>query len=508
MQWLFSTPGQGIPLVVGSVITVVVLFIIVYASRYVKVGPNTVLVISGKRRNIRAADGALQSVGFRIRVGGGAFVWPVIERVDTLSLEIMTLEVRTPEVYTIQGVPIVVDGIAQIKVRGDDVSIRTAAEQFLGKNQTEVAQIALQTVEGHLRAILGTLTVEEVYKNREAFAARVQEVAATDLVNMGLSIVSFTIRDIRDSHGYLEALGKPRIAQVKRDAVIGEAEAARDATIRSAVANQEGQQAKFGADTKIAEAQRNYNISVAEYKGAASTKQAEADLAYDLQRFKTSQLVRAEEIQVEVIEMEKQTQVQEREIQRKQRELAAMVEKPAEADRYRIQTLAEAEQFRLRTTANGQADATRLVGVAEADANKAKGLAQADIIKAQGFSQAEAMAKKADAWRAYNEAAIAQTFIEKMPEIAAAISAPLAKTKEIVIVSTGGDSAGADRLTRDVTKIIAQLPPVVEAMTGIKLHDILARLPHLGQQTGEAPSAEQPAAHQSDNPGGAEEEHG
>jgi len=502
MEWLLATPGRGIPLVVGAIITVIVLFIVVYSSRYVKVGPNTVLVISGKRRTIRAPDGALQSVGFRIRVGGGAFVWPVLERVDTLSLEIITLEVRTPEVYTGQGVPIVVDGIAQIKVRGDDVSIRTAAEQFLGKNQTEIAQIALQTVEGHLRAILGTLTVEEVYQNREAFAARVQDVAATDLVNMGLTIVSFTIRDIRDSHGYLEALGKPRIAQVKRDAVIGEAEAARDAIIRSAVANQEGQQAKYGADTKIAEAQRDYNINIAQYKAASSEKQAEADLAYDLQKFKTSQLVTAEEVQVQVIEKEKQIDVQAKEIERRQRELTATVEKPAAAEKYRIQTLAEAEQFRLRTTAGGQADATRTVGIAEADANKARGLAQADVIKAQGFSEAEAMAKKADAWRAYNEAAIAQTFIEKLPQIAAAIAEPLAKTKEIVIVSTGGDSAGADRVTRDVTKIIAQLPPVIEAMTGIKLADILARLPHLGEQAGQASSTEPSSAHESDKPTG------
>jgi len=485
MDWLINTPGRGIPLVVGAIITVIVLFIVVYASRYVKVGPNTVLVISGKRRTIRAADGSLQSVGFRIRVGGGAFVWPVIERVDTLSLEIMTLEVRTPEVYTSQGVPIVVDGIAQIKVRGDDISIRTAAEQFLGKNQTEIAQIALQTVEGHLRAILGTMSVEEVYKNREAFAARVQDVAASDLANMGLTIVSFTIRDIRDSHGYLEALGKPRIAQVKRDAVIGEAEAARDATIRSAVANQEGQQAKYGADTKIAEAQRDYNINIAEYKAASSEKQAEADLAYDLQKFKTQQLVRAEEVQVQVIEKQKQTEVQAQEIERRAKELSATVEKPAAAEKYRIETLAEAEQFRLRTTASGQADATRTVGVAEADANKARGLAQADIIKAQGFSEAEAMAKKAAAWREYNEAAIAQTFIERLPDIAAAISAPLAKTQQIVIVSTGGDSGGADKVTRDVAKIIAQLPPVVESMTGIKLADILAKLPHLGEKSAE-----------------------
>jgi flotillin len=482
MAALLSGQSGIIVFAVSGIVTVVILFIVVYASRYVKVGPNQVLVISGRRRPVRNPDGSVSSVGFRIRVGGGAFVWPVLERVDALSLELLTLEVRTPEVYTVQGVPIVVDGIAQIKVRGDDVSIRTAAEQFLGKTQQEIAQIALQTVEGHLRAILGTLTVEEVYKNREAFAARVQDVAATDLVNMGLSVVSFTIRDIRDSHGYLDALGKPRIAQVKRDAVIGEAEAARDATMKSAVANQEGQQAKFAADTKIAEAERDYKMSVAGYQAAAQTKQAEADLAYDLQKFKTQQLVRAEEVQVQVIEKQKQIDVQGKEVDRKKLDLTATVERPAEADRSRIQTLAEAEQFRLQTTAAGQAQAIKATGFAEADANKAKGLAQAEVIKAQGFAEAEAMSRKAEAWRAYNEAAITQTFIEKLPEIASAIAQPLAKTEHIVIISSGGDSAGADRITKDVTNILAQLPPVIEAMTGIKLADLLSRLPKLSEQ--------------------------
>jgi flotillin len=473
--------------IVVGIVAVGILAMIIYASRYVKVGPNQVLVISGKARTVVNADGTRQRVGFRIRQGGGTFVWPILERVDTLSLELMTLEVRTPEVYTVAGVPIVVDGIAQIKVRGEDVAIRTASEQFLGKTQNEIAQIALQTVEGHLRAILGTLTVEEVYKNRDAFAARVQDVAATDLVNMGLTIVSFTIRDIRDSQGYLDALGKPRTAEVKRDAVVGEAYAQRDATIESARANQAGQEAKYAADTKIKEAERDYNIKVAEYKGAASTKQAEADLAYDLQKFTTEQKVKEQEVQVEVINKQKQVDVQEQEIARRTKELTATIERPAEAERSRVQTLAEAEQFRLRTTAQGQADAIRATGVAEADANKARGLAQADVIKAQGFAEAEAMAKKAEAWRAYNEAAITNMFIDKLPEIAAAIAQPLAKTDRIVVISSGGDSAGADKVTKDVTNIIAQLPPVIEALTGVKLQEMLSRLPSLGQ------AAQQPA---------------
>jgi flotillin len=302
---------------------------------------------------------------------------------------------------------------------------------------------------------------------------------------MGLVIDSFTIRDIRDSHGYLEALGRPRIAQVKRDATIGEAEATRDATIKSAQAKQEGETARLAADTKIAEANRNYEMSLADYKASVQEKQAGADLAYDLQKFKTQQAVRAEEIQVSVIEREKQIEVQEKEILRKEKELAATVEKPAAAEQQRIRILAEAEQYRLATTASGQADATRAIGTAEADANKARGLAAADVIQAQGYAEAQAMAKKADAWRQYNEAAITQMFIDKLPEIASAVSAPLAKTEKIVVISSGGDGhtgAGASKVTRDVADIIAQVPAVVEALTGVRLQDLVTRLPQLTKQ--------------------------
>ncbi len=460
-----------------AVVVVIILGIITYARRYVKVGPNQVLVISGKKRTIRDTQGNKQTVGFRFVKGGGTFVWPIYERSDLLSLEIITLDINTPEVYTKHGVPVLVDGVAQIKVKGDDISIATAAEQFLGKSQQEVSQIAIQTVEGHLRAILGTLTVEEAYSNRDAFAQKVQEVASTDLANMGLTIISFTIRDIRDKTGYLDALGKPRIAQVKRDAIIGEAEATRDATIRSAQANQEGQTAKFAADTRVAEAQRDYQMRVAEYTASVNEKKAAADLAYDLQKYKTNQSVKKEEVQVQVVEKEMQINVQEKEIERKQKELTAMVEKPADAERYKVETLANAEKFRLQTTATGQGEANRQIGTGEADANRARGLAEADVIKAQGFSTAEAMSKKADAWKQYTQAAVMQILIDRLPEIAAAISAPLAKTEKIVIVNSGGDSAGASKLTKDVINVIAQLPPAVEALSGVDLQEVIKNIP-------------------------------
>jgi flotillin len=467
-----------------ATVIVVVLFIILIlvANRFVKIGPNQVLIISGIRRKVRGPDGRPIEIGFRLLRGGGTFVWPVLEKADLMSLELMTLEVQTPEVYTSMGVPIRVDGIAQIKVRNDDVSLRTASEQFLSMGQEHIRQIALQTVEGHLRAILGTMTVEEVYRERDKFAQSVQNVAATDLANMGLQIVSFTIRDIRDSQGYLDALGKPRIAQVKRDAVIGEAEANRDAVIKSAQANQEGQTAKYLADTQVAEADRDYKMNLAQYTASVNQKKAEADLAYDLQKFQTQQLVTAEQVKVQVVEKDNQINVQEKEILRRERELTATVNRPAEAERYKIEQLAQAEQQRLQYTAQGQAEAIKATGFAEADANKARGLAQAEVIRQQGLAEAQAMAKKADAWRSYNEAAITQLFLDKLPEIASAIASPLAKTEKIVIVNSGGDGqgGGASKVTADVAQIIAQLPPIVEALTGVKLDELLRKIPNVG----------------------------
>jgi flotillin len=462
----------------GGILAVVIIILWFIGSRWTKVGPNEVLIVSGRKFKVRGPDGRVIELGFRLLRGGGTFVVPVLEMAEVMSLELMTLEVKTPEVYTAMGVPIQVDGIAQIKVRNDDVSIRTASEQFLSKGIEQIRNIALQTVEGHLRAILGTLTVEEAYRERDKFAQSVQNVAATDLANMGLQIVSFTIRDIRDTQGYLDALGKPRIAQVKRDAVIGEAEANRDAVIRSANANQEGQTAKFQAEAQIAEADRDYKMKLADYTASVNKQKAESDLAYDLQKFQTQQLVTAEQVKVQVVEKENLIDVQEKEILRREKELAATVNRPAEAERYRIEQLAQAEQYRLTATATGQAEAIRATGLAEAAANQAKGVAQAEVIRQQGLAEAQAMAKKADAWRSYNEAAITQMFIDKLPEIASAISAPLAKTEKMVIINAGdGKGGGASKLTGDITQIIAQLPPMVEALTGIKLDELIKKIP-------------------------------
>jgi flotillin len=468
----------GVILFAAALVAMVFIFLIIYAARYVKVGPNEVLIVSGRKHTVRETG---KVVGFRIVQGGGTFVWPVFEKAETLSLELMTIDVKTPSVYAISGVPVRVDGVAQIKVKGERTAIATAAEQFLSKSPTEVMQVAHQTLEGHLRAIIGKLTVEELYRDRDKFAQNVQSESATDFANMGLQIVSFTIKEIQDDQGYLDALGKPKIAEVKKDAIVGQAEADKMATIKSSQAHQEGQQARYIAEAAVAKSQRDYEMQRADFQASINQKKAESDLAYDLQKFKSQQAVKLEEMKVQDIEKERQIEI-------KQKELVATIQRPAEAERVRIQQIAEANKSQTIAEAEaralsaqnigrGEAEAVKAKGLAEAEAIKAKGLAEAEVILAKGQAEAEAMRKKAEAWRTYNEAAIAQMFIEKMPELARAIAEPLGRTEKITIISSGDGALGASKITKDIVDIVAQLPPVLEGVSGVNLKDLISKIP-------------------------------
>ncbi len=492
----------------GVLLIAVAAYVIAYLAFLKKVGPNEVLVVSGRGR-----------VSFI--TGGADMVIPLFHTWNTLSLEVMTLDVTTPEVYTSQGVPILVDGVAQIKVKKDEASLHAASERFLGKSADEIARIALETVQGHLRAILGTLTVEDIYKNRDEFAQKVQEISAGDLANMGLGIDSFTIRDIRDKHGYLEALGKPRIAEVKRAASVAEAvankesliaqadaeretrerqaeaqrlaqaaEAARDAAVAEANADRQRRQQEADAAARRAAEIANYQAAqaIAEEQAIANRKRAEAEMAYELQK-KTMEI-----------------QVQEQEIQRRERELDATIRRQADAKRYEIETLAEAERKRIETAAvaeraklttmaegekargmaeaavtqaKGEAEAAseRARGLADAQIRQAQGLAVAEAEKAQGLAEALAMEKKAEAWQQYNEAAILQLLAPILPEIAKAIAEPLSRIDRITLVSTGSNGdVGVSRITNEMATVMAQVPPLLESLTGLKFSELMKKV--------------------------------
>ena len=452
--------------ILAAILLVVVIFIMisVFVGRYVKVGPDEALIVSGRKKKL--ANG--QVVGFRIVRGGATFVWPILEISKTISIRIMPLDVNS-SAYTSQGVQVTVDGIAQVKIDSSQEAIATAAEQFLSHKEEEIKRIATQTLEGHLRSIVGNLTVEEINQNRDAFAQKVQELAAGDLANMGLKIISFTIREIADKNGYLESLGKAQIARVQRDAVIGQAEAKRDADIRSAEAMQAGQTAKYLAETKVAEANRDKEMKVADYQAAINERKAEADLSYDKKKYVIQQEVEKEAMQVEIVKKQKGIELQEQEALRKEKELDAMVRKPAEAERFKTEISAEADRVKRSKEAEAQSYTIKAEGAAKAEAIKAAGLAEAEIILAKGEAEAKALTKKAEAYKLFNDAAMAQMVIEKLPEIASAIAQPLSKTEKIVMI---GDS-GASKITKDITNIMAQLPETVKGLTGVDITNII-----------------------------------
>jgi len=375
----------------------------------------------------------------------------------------MTLEVNSPRVYTSQGVPISVVGTAQVKINGSNLEmLGFAAEQFGNKSTQEVLQICLETMEGHQRAIMGNMTVEEIYRDRKTFSTKVFEVASVDLHNMGISIISYTLKDVRDDTGYLASLGQARTAQVKRDALIGEAEAKRDATIAEAAAEEQRMEAKLKNDTEIARSKRDFELNKAIYDTEVNTAKAEAEMAYSLQAAKVQAKIKEEEMQVKVVERIQNISIQEQEILRKEKELDSKVKKPAEAEKYRLEKIADAEKQRIVLEAEAKAEAVTLRGEAEAYA-----------IEVKAKAEAEQMAKKADAWKEYKEAALVDMMLKVLPQVAAEVSAPLASTDKITMVSTGDGPIGASRVTDEVLSIMNSLPTMVQGMTGV---DISARM--------------------------------
>jgi len=448
---------------------VVVLFILLFTfiSMYKKVPQDKALVVTGFR-------------GRRVITGGGGVVVPMLERMDIISLENMQIDIRIDGALTSQGVGIVADGVAVVKVKSDRDSILSAAEQFNTSKGLDymlgiIAKTTQQVLEGKLREIVSKMTVETIYKDRETFASHVQGVAATELQNMGLELKVLTIKDISDKNGYLEALGKPRIAEVKRDAQIAEAEATKETKVKTAEANREGEAARIQSETKIAEENKNKELKVQAYNKEQQSAKAEADLAYDIRTNIGKKEVAETAMQVEIIKKQKEIELAEQEALRKEKELEATVKKQADADIYQATKVADANKYREVAAAEARSRAIEMEGEARAKAKRAEGMAEVEIIKAKGEAEASAMAKKAEAFKLYNDAAVSQMIIDKLPEIANAIASPLAKTEKIVIVDNGGDGKGAAKVTGYVTDIISQLPETVQALTGINILDLLKK---------------------------------
>lgn len=462
----------------------------VLTTCYRKVGPNRVLIVSGRPATYHDREsGESVRKSFSIYHGGGTLVIPLRERLDVMSVELMTLEIRTPEFFTKFGVPIVVDGIAQIKVRSDDpIAVATAAEMFLSKTPQEMNEIAHQMMQGHLRAVISTLPFEEIHANPEAFAQTVQRLTAADLAHMGIEVVSFTIREVQDPSGYLQALGRPQLAEVQKNAVLGEAFAERDATlgraaaereakVSASAAHREAELARLEAEQKIADKSSEKERHLHELSSQVSDAKAVSDVAYDLGLARSQQQLLAEQIALRDLS-----------IQISEKQLIETVDKPTEAERRRLLTLAEAHRGEQRILAETEAEAQRLRGLAEAEVIRARGeaeahavheraLAEAAGLKAKLEAEADGMKQRAQAWQSYNSAALAELLITRLPEMAAAVAAPLSKIDRIVLVNSGSageaSNTGVERITRGVGDVLTQMPALLETLSGLDLKGLV-----------------------------------
>ncbi|MDN4525631.1 flotillin family protein [Fictibacillus fluitans] len=473
-------------IVAGIAVFIIIALLAVFITKYKTAGPDEALIVTGSFLGSRNVN--IDESGNKIKIvrGGGTFVFPVFQQSEPLSLLSSKLEVQTPEVYTEQGVPVTADGTAIIKIGSSIGEIATAAEQFLGKTKQDRELEAREVLEGHLRSILGSMTVEEIYKNRDKFSQEVQRIASQDLAKMGLIIVSFTIKDVRDKNGYLEALGKPRIAQVKRDADIATAEAEKETRIKRAEANKEAQKSELERATEVAEAEKINQLKIAEYRREQDIAKAKADQAYHLEEARAKQEVTEQQMQIKIIERQKQIELEEKEIARREKQYDSEVKKKADADRYSVEQAAEAEKrkqvaeadahkYRVEAMASAEAEKVRLEGLSKAEAERAKGETEAEVIRLKGLAEAEAKEKIAEAFEMFGQAAILDMIVTMLPAYAKEIASPLSNIDKITVVDTGGsgENGGANKVTGYATNLMASLQETLKASSGIDMKELI-----------------------------------
>lgn len=487
------------PIIITVVAVVAVLILLSMIFRmWKKVPQDKAMVVTGLRK--------------KVITGGGGFVIPVLERTDIISLGNIQLNISTSQTMSSQGVPIDVLGTAVIKVRNTHESIYAAIEQFTGPSEAHIQKAIADQVtvilEGKLREIVASMTVEQIYNDREAFSAKVQEVVGTKIGEMGLELKDFSIKDVNDTNGYIRALGAKQIAEKKKDAEIAQAIALKEESIKKAEATKEGEKARIEAETEVSAAQKVKEVRESEYRMEQESAKAKADAAYEIQKSITIKEVISAQMEAEILKQVKQKELQEAQLQvdiarelkqieleqrraeKTREELKTKVVEPAiaekeqkkaeaEAEKYtkiaeaearaeakKAEALAEAEAISLKAKADAEAE--MISGEAKAKAISAVGMAEAEAIRAKGIAEAEAMEKKAEAYKKYTSAAMADKLIEKLPDLARAIAEPLSQISDIKIY--GG---GIESVTDNVPTVLAKVFDTVQSSVGIDMKNII-----------------------------------
>lgn len=485
-----ALPGFVLPLV--GILAVVILLALVIVTRYRVAGPNEAYIVTGRRgkevRNLETGQISHDLSGQKVVMGGGVFVVPFVQRLHVLDLSSRRIPVTIRGAVSGQGVKLNLDGVAMVKVGGNEDQIRAAAQRFLSQ-QDEVETFTQEVLAGALRSIVGSLSVEQIIRDRAAFAQKVADESEASLTGQGLLLDTFQIQDITDDGTYLSDLGRPEAARVGQLAAIAEAQA-----------RQAAEQARVAAEQEIAIANRQLALKNAEIKAETDAAAAQAAAA--------GPLAQADRDQAILLEREK---VAQRQAALKERELDTEVRRPADAERYRIETeaaakrqaailaaeankaasiaAAEAEAEKARLTGEGDksrraalAEAEAIEGakrgeaekarrVAEAEALRAEGDAKASAILATGEAEAEAMNKRADAYARYNEAAVLEMLVSVLPEVAKQVAAPMASIEKMTVVSTDG----AAELPRTVTTNLVQVMELLKSTTGVDLGHLVEK---------------------------------
>ena len=440
-------------------ITAAVLIVLLVLTSYVKAPPDRAYIISGLGRTPK------------ILIGRAGLKLPVLERIDRLYLGQMSVDIKTEQsVPTNDFINVNVDAVAKVRIEPSQEGIQLAAKNFLNKNPEQIAKDLQDSLQGNMREIIGTLSLKAINIDRDSFSDQVMEKASKDMKKLGIEILSCNIQNVTDDNGLIRDLGMDNTARIKKDAAIAKAQADRDVAIAQAEATKAANDAKVQADTEIAKRNTELDIKRSELKMQSDVKKAEADAAYEIQNQEQQKTIQAATVNAQIAKAEREAELKQKQVQVRQQELAAEIEKKADADRYAAEKKADAELVIRRKEAEG----IKAKYEAEAAGIRARGEAEAEAAKAKGLAEAEAMEKKAEAYAKYNKAAMAEMMIRVMPQVAAEIAKPLAQIDKITIIGGASDgSGGVSSVADNVPKVMAKMFETMKEATGVDLSEIM-----------------------------------
>ena len=445
-----------IPYIVPALIIIVVMVIVL--TGYVKASPDVAIIISGLKKTPR------------VLIGRAGVKIPFLEKVDHLHLGQISVDIKTDSyIPTNDFINVKVDAIAKVRIDTSPEGMLKAERNFLNKEPQEIAYELQDSLQGNMREIIGTLDLKTINTDRDSFSDQVMAKASKDMEKLGIEILSCNIQNVTDENGLINDLGMDNTSKIKKDAQIARAEADRDVAIAKAEADRAANDARVAAETEIAKKNNELAIKQAELKLGSDRKQAMADAAYEIQKQEQQKSIQTATVNAQIARAEREAELKQKEVEIRQQELAATVEKQADADKYAVQQSAEANMIKLKR----EAEAMKYLAQMEAEAIEAKGKAEAEAIRLKGIAEAEAMEKKAEAYQKYNGAAMAEMMISIMPQLAAEIAKPISAIDKVTIYGAGNGDGSVSQVSGNMPVIMKQVFDTMSEATGVDLREIL-----------------------------------